>query len=380
MKNVFLIIVSCLFITACSNDDFNSLEGDYSITGKFMAPNTTDPIANAVISLLKDEVIVSTTHTDPIGSFTFNNIASGDYQINLQKGLFSSQQDVSITPSGTVLHLDLDIITITSFPKIGVVTGLFDNIENILYDIGLINPLNGDPLFDVIEGIDLSGRSSAQTHSNHAHTGGTARSSEIPVNVAYDFGELLEDPTTLATYDILFLNCGLNTENAENDLALFNYISNGGIVYATDWAYPFIQTVNSNDGTAHLSFQQPYKSGESLATEATILNDDLNAWLDLNFGITIENTVLIDEFLPSWQVVNTFHSETVTPWLNGPITYNNGTDVVTEDKDLAFSYQLGDGGVLYSSFHTENSEDGFSNTDRVIEYLVFELSTLAALH
>ena len=60
------------------------------------------------------------------------------------------------------------------------------------------------------------------------------------------------------------------------------------------------------------------------------------------------------------------------------VEYNdeNG-ELVGDNKELAFTFLLGDGGVFYSSFHTENNEDGFSCVDRVMEYMIFELSTLS---
>lgn len=379
MKNL-LLIFSFFFLLSCNNEEVNigEAQGEYSITGKFLAPNTTDPISNAVVSLKENDITISTAYTDARGEFAIEGVSNGEYQVLLQKGLFSTERAITIAPAETTLTFDLDDLFISNFPKIGVVTGHYDNIQSILHDIGLVNPITGEVLFDVIEGINLDGRPSAPIHTGHSHSG-IITNTEVPVNVDFDFAELLADADNLASYDILFLNCGLNTQDAETDTALYNYVSNGGIIYATDWAYPFLQNINTNSGTEHLTFQEPNKSGSSMSTEATILNDDLNDWLSLNFGITIDNTVLIDEFLPSWQVVDTFNDSTVTPWLNGEITYDDETGEVTEDKDLAFSYQIGDGGVLYSSFHTENHETGFSCTDRVIEYLVFEMSALATI-
>jgi len=64
-------------------------------------------------------------------------------------------------------------------------------------------------------------------------------------------------------------------------------------------------------------------------------------------------------------------------WLNGFVEYNNPDgELIGEEKELAFTYIVGNGGVFYSSFHTENNEQGFSCVDRVMEYMVFELSTL----
>ena len=99
----------------------------------------------------------------------------------------------------------------------------------------------------------------------------------------------------------------------------------------------------------------------------------------MNFNITLSNddTILLDEFLPGWQVVDAANDATVISWFNGPVEYrDNNNDSVQQNKDLAFTFQVGEGGVFYSSFHTENHDDGFSTVDRLLEYLVFELSSL----
>jgi hypothetical protein len=182
----------------------------------------------------------------------------------------------------------------------------------------------------------------------------------------------------LNQYDVLFLNCGLNTDEAETNESLYNFVNNGGILYATDWTYPFLEKFNTLSGNEFLTFQQPYKSGQSLSTEATILSSELNDWLSINFDLTIDNTVIIDEFLNAWQVVDDYNTSSVIAWLDGYVEYNdeNG-ELVGDNKELAFTFLLGDGGVFYSSFHTENNEDGFSCVDRVMEYMIFELSTLS---
>jgi hypothetical protein len=41
---------------------------------------------------------------------------------------------------------------IETLPNIAVVTGEYDNIESVLYSIGLFNPITGAPLFDIIDG------------------------------------------------------------------------------------------------------------------------------------------------------------------------------------------------------------------------------------
>ncbi|MFT5847033.1 hypothetical protein [Psychroserpens sp.] len=95
----------------------------------------------------------------------------------------------------------------------------------------------------------------------------------------------------------------------------------------------------------------------------------------MNFGISINNTVEIDDFLASWQVIDSYDSNTTISWLNGPVTYWDDTNTeISGNKDLAFTFLHGDGAVFYSSFHSENNEiEDFSDVDRIMQFLVFEI-------
>ena len=68
----------------------------------------------------------------------------------------------------------------------------------------------------------------------------------------------------------------------------------------------------------------------------------------------------------------------VIAWLSGEVEFiNENNELESDEKELAFTYSIGDGGIFYSSFHTENHDIGFSNVDRVMEFLIFELSEIS---
>lgn len=375
--NYLKIILLSLFIYSCSSNEPTSenSDGPFTINGRILAPNGTDPIASSKITLQQLNGDIKIGYSDAKGDFSIENVNYGTYEVSFTKGLFSSQRSMDISNTTTDFDFDLGDIILNGIPNIGVVKGSYDNIETILYDIGLVDPISGAPLFDIIDGGNFERLS--QNHGHHSNTSNRMTNNpQLDPNVDFDFTDLLGDPVQLASYDILFLNCGLDTSDAETSTAIFDYVNNGGILYATDWTFPFIESINTLSGTDFITYQQPYKNGDSTSTEATILSSELNDWLDLNFDLTIDNTVVIDEFLPSWQVVETYDASNTIPWLNGPVMYSDDSGSVTEDKDLAFTFLVGDGGVFYSSFHSENHEDGFTCVDRVMEYLVFELATL----
>ncbi|MBR9914991.1 MAG: hypothetical protein GYB32_09230 [Algicola sp.] len=272
----------------------------------------------------------------------------------------------------------LETYRIENLPSIGVVTGNFDNIESILYSIGLVDVDTGAPLFDIIDGMSYDRLASEPVHghhSNHQHSNVERTNPLLEPNVDFTYQQLLADPALLSSYDIIFINCGVITGDYDGGQNLYDFVNNGGYLYATDWASKALETI-TNNGSDFVTFYTPERSGSSLSTTANILNDDLIAWLQY-FGITDTDTVEIDEFLGSWQVIDTYDSATTYSWLDGPVVYYNDLgDPVEEIKDLALTFPLGNGGVLYSSFHTENTDPDFTITDRIMEYMVFEMSAV----
>ena len=375
MKHFLFYFIAALVFFSCSKDEENQQNPEnFNVTGKLLAPNNLDPISNAKVVATQNGSTIGETLTNNKGDFTIS-IPSGEYKLTLTKGMFFTQKNIAITT-----ETNLESYKLETFPKIGVVTGNYDNIENILYDIGLVNPITGEPLFDIIEGINTNriAYNTKKAHNAHSslNNSKTMMNPLLEPNVTFDFGDLIADQALLDSYDIIFLNCGLNEAFEANDANIYNYVNNGGFLYATDWAFGYLNSI-TNGGADYLDFYSPEKSGASLTTNATILNGNLSAWLLLNFGISIDDTVEIDEFLPSWQVVSSYDPNTCISWLNGPVTYRDDTNtIIAEDKDLAFTFIVGSGAVFYSSFHTENEDEGFSDVDRIMEYLVFEMSDI----
>lgn len=373
MKTTLLSFLLLFILFSCSDEEVQTVSAQFDVSGKFLAPNGTDPISNAKISAYDNETLVNQTLTNAKGEFVIP-LNKGDYNLIMNKGKFKTEKSISVNGD-----LNLDSTTIEILPNIGVVTGHFDNIESVLYSVGLFNPITNEPLFDIIEG-NMFARANNSTSKHLQHSSSQTKNAQdnpyLAPNTSFHFGDLMNDPALLATYDILFLNCGLSESMESNSSILTDYVNNGGILYATDWAIGYLQDI-TNNGTYYITPLIPEKSGNSVSTTATILDDTLNDWLFLNFGISVDETVVIDEFLPAWQVIDSFDNTTTISWLNGEVNYDDATNTaVTQNKDLAFTFLHGNGAVLYSSFHTENDEADFSIVDRVMEFLVFEMSDL----
>lgn len=375
MKSIILFASLILIIFSCSKDEEkpSTSPETINISGKFMAPNNLDPIVNAKVTAYKNDAVQFETTTNPKGEFILS-LPRGDYSLSITKGLFLTEKLITVEEETT-----LDNYKIETFPNIGVITGTYDNIESILYGLGLVDDSTGQPLFDIIDGITNS-KNNIIDREQHLHSKiNTIPNKKNPIlfpNVDLSYADLMSNPTLLASYDVLFINCSSRTEIPLFEQNLKDYVNNGGFLYVTDWSSSLLNTITNND-TEYLSFNIPRRSGISLGTNATILDSNLSAWLLLNFGISINDTVYIDEFLPNWQVVDSYDTSTTIAWLNSTVAYggsNNST--VYENKGLAFTFTLGQGAIFYSSFHTENDELDFTTTDRIMEYLVFEMTDI----
>lgn len=374
MKSIALSLLIVFTLFSCSKNESSSNENQYEITGKFLAPNNLDPVSGAQVRAYQNGQQQSQTITDAQGNFVIE-LNAGDYNLVINKGKFKTERTVAVDRS-----FNLDSLLIDSFPTIAVVTGSFDNIESVLYSIGLFNPVTQQPLFDIVDGSGALDRQAIGNENTGHHHGGLERNSNNPLlqpNVDFSFEDMITDQAVLEDYDIVFLNCGLSESLANQSDVFETYVSNGGILYATDWAASYLDAI-TNSGSDYLTPYLPAKSGSSTSTVATILNGELSDWLLLNYGISIDDTVLIDDFLPSWQVIDSFDRATTISWLNGPVSYwDADNNEISEDKDLAFTFLHGEGGVFYSSFHTENSEiEDVTSVERVMQFLVFEMSDL----
>lgn len=375
MKSIVFALLICLTLVSCNKDENSIIHEEFVITGTFLAPNGFDPISNARVRAYANNELKYQTRTNAQGNYALS-VAKGDYTLVLNKGKFKTERNVSVETD-----LGLETLSVETLPNIAVVTGLYDNIESVLYSLGLVNPVTGEPLFDIIDGNSGFDRAGLNNHSkHHQEHGALHRNTPNPLlepNVNFSFEDFLNDSNLLDTYDIVFLNCGLSETYISNSGALEAYVSNGGILYTTDWAAGYLNAI-TNSGADYLTPYSPAKSGTSTSTVATILEGDLSEWLLLNYNISIDDSVEIDDFLYSWQVIDTYDSSTTISWLNGPVSYWDDTNTeISTNKDLAFTFLHGEGGVFYSSFHTENNDiEDVTNVERIMQFLVFEMSDI----
>jgi len=375
MKRIttLLILFLSFIVFSCSNDDNNGgpATGDLTLSGKVMSPNSAFPISKASVKVFRDSQLVQSVITDATGNFTINNLPEGNLTVELRKGKFVKTVNIDLTSDYDLLpsERNLDV-----FPSIAVVTGTYDQIESVLLNIGLVDPDTNEPTFDIVEG-GFSGRYSESGNHHHQRPSMSRNSTSLMPNVDFTFSELLLDTTLLNSYDIIFLNCGASEEYAFDTTAMANlkaFIQNGGVLYATDWMYKYIESAFAQEN--YMMFALPEKAGDSDFADVTIADSDLTEWLEAQ-GLTVTPSVEINGFLPGWQLVDSYNASIVNDWLIADeVTYDF---MPQTNKALAFTYKFQQGGVFYSSFHTHGNDLSEDVITQMMNYFVFELSALS---
>lgn len=275
MRKHYLILLLCVFtllinctgeVTSPSDPEGPEIIKTGKLTGKVMSKNGTKPIGGASVFTFDDQYKIYYTTSDADGNFSLE-APTGNHTIHIQTGNGSNfRTEISANvKENENLNLDVSQTKLNQVAKIAYVKGSYDKIEDIIQTLG------------------------------YAAT-------EITTN---DLANL----TTIAQYDIIFLNCGsrINYSNtalyAAIDTNLATFVANGGSIYASDWdvAYLVGGTNNTNNCSLAGGFVPDSKLcskniGNSGVVGATVNNNGLSTALGFN-------TLGIDYDLGSWQKI-----------------------------------------------------------------------------
>jgi hypothetical protein len=160
---------------------------------------------------------------------------------------------------------------------------------------------------------------------------------------------LLGDPGELAKYDAVMINCGSSDEAAADNTSLVsnlkNYVSNGGMLYASDWAYVFVEAgwpeYIDFYGDDNISYSA--EMGDAGLISGTI-NEPIKSYLQ-------KSTMEINFDLAGWAMIDhapEVDGKQVTVLISGPRP-GGGSGAYP----LMVQFPFGAGKVLYTSFHNE---------------------------
>lgn len=185
---------------------------------------------------------------------------------------------------------------------------------------------------------------------------------ELGAGYAYDtvtMQQIIEDPKRLSAYDVVFLTCSNEKQNEIKD-ALVEYVSGGGILYASDWRYNAV-------AKAFPDVVAPSLQGdgdEKQTVEADIVDPALRE--------ALRATKIPLKFdLAEWKTA-AFTGPRVKVLLEGTYKkYRAGGQFAK--APLMVRFQVGKGTVIFTSFHNEKQNSEVEK--KLLQYLVFSLVT-----
>ena len=337
----FCLIAGALLCAAaaCNNDKLTAGKkavGQGAIEGKVCAPSGNLWLAGADVWVDQGGAQDATT-TDDQGHFLLGGVDAGQQTLHVQKGSFSTQQQVAVV-AGQTTQLPTPAC-VNGTIHVAVVTGN-DKIESILAGAGITD---------------------VTLYGSNTGAAGTMQ-------------DLLGNPTLMATYKIIFIDCGdfqKTTFTGTGDVAnLAAYVAAGGSLYASDWAYDWIAQAfpGKVDFYGNDSTLQAARAGNQGNVTGNVVDSALATALG-------HSTLAIDYAYGKWGVAQSVASGgkvlvTGDVQITDPTT--NATSTLT-GAPLAVEFKVGGNGgsVVYTSFHNESQST--QDMDTALAYMVFQL-------
>lgn len=181
----------------------------------------------------------------------------------------------------------------------------------------------------------------------------------------------LNDLSVLQTFDIVAVNCatGLSFTAEQARETIQDYISQGGKLYTSDYAYIFVKQSFPD----HITFPENPTSGHAQVTTAMISDNGLKEFLgteNVSVNFNLSDWVVIEN-LPS-QTMELVRGDVTTSLSSGKLSVeeitnreqrhahsgdpgNTVLDAVS--RPLAARFEYGDGVVVFTSFHNQAQAD-----------------------
>ena len=337
----FCLVAGALLCAAaaCNNDKLaaGGKAGQGAIEGKVCAPSGGLWLAGADVWVVQGGAQDATT-TDNVGHFLLGGVDAGTQTLHVQKGSFSTQQQVHVVANQTT-QLPTPVCVGAASAHVAVVTGN-DKIESILAGAGITD---------------------VTLYGSNTGSAGTMQ-------------DLLGNPTLLATYDVVFIDCGdfsSTSFSGTGDVAnLKAYVQGGGSLYASDWAYDWIDQAfpgeidfYGNDATLKAA-----RAGDQANVSGNVVDTALATALG-------HPTLAIDYAYGKWGVAQSVSSG-VKVLVTGDVAITDpstSAHSTLTGAPLAVQFQVGTNGgsVVYTSFHNESQST--QDMDTALAYMVFQL-------
>jgi hypothetical protein len=324
-----------------------------------------------------------TAYTDRDGYFLLDNLpAEMDYVIYVQYGgetlsqekvFIEDSQEVELEEPDCFDPLELDV---------AVITGDYDDFEQVLENMGfanytLIDGLHTDEMTGFL--LDLDAMLQYDIiffNGGHVEEGIIYSTGATEVEGDETDDEDFPEDTGIEGGDDTGTEGGDDTGTEEPAAPLYDYeqitqnirdyVTAGGAVYASDWAYDVIE-VGWPEALNFVGADEVPNSaqlGEYGLINAAVSDEALAEWLG-------KDHIKIEYDLPVWPAVEGA-SSTVSVHLTGAIDYREGTNVYTLTAvPLLASFTSGEGKVAYATFRVAKNAD--ADVMLTLQYMMYSL-------
>ena len=328
MKNSAKYILTCILSLSLFFVTFNSCETLLiAILNGVVTTLGGDPIAGADVILnsnLGDSPLtVKTTKTASDGSYKFEDVEAGTYDIMISKGSFA------YTISNVVVGDEGSVTVETARLVPGKPLGYYVDSDSIRADN--------------IQGILRS-------------LGYTEQNGQLDSLIQSDFF----DPNKLDDYSIIFINSTNNLNNTSVGTALQSFLNGGGSLYASDKAKNCLSYI-----PGLVIGDLPVCIGPDSVLSSTITNSGLS-----NFLGRTTCQINYDSF--GWFSIDSTSAVALPNYMNSRYSALCNQIFVLQTRPLTLSenYGMNSGKVIYNTFRNkQQTEDGIS----ILKYLVLEL-------
>ncbi len=269
------------------------------------------------------------TTSDEDGYWTLDDLASGTYTVYVQYGSTTVDMFDAKVVEGRETEVPEGACSGSADVEVAVVTGDFDDFDAVLGATGISGAH------------DIDGQTGAELL------------------------QFLENPEEMARYDAIFfagghLEDGIFYSSDGSDDAtvatvkenLKAYVSDGGVVFASDWSYDVVEETWPGQ-IEFLGGGDP--DSAQLGEPELLVADVTNSNLEEALG---KETVKMDHDLDAWPVVDTVGDE-ARVFLSADATWRQGMDTAVEkNSPLLVEFESGKGRVVFTSFRMSANIDG----------------------
>ncbi len=320
-----------------------------SVSGRVCAPDGETWLSGADVYVELENGTRVAVVTDADGRYALINVPVGRHTLHVEKGSFSSSSQVDVFADSDTEIPEGECSIAPVGLRIALVTGDYDDVGQVLNTIGIDN-----------EHIEVFESSTANN------------------NIQW-VDDLLLNYERLQTFDIVFLNCGAGDRRFTGRPAIFGFpaipvstqaianlrqfVAEGGSVYASDWAYTFVEATwpdfvdfagNESVDAAKVGFA-PFDVTSSI-TDAAMSSSLGQTSMELHYP------------LAQWAVMESVSAET-TVYVRANAKLDTGVTLQNVPHTIAF--RPGAGRVLFTSFHQEAGIN--PDMQRILQLLMFEL-------